>query len=364
MNKTILMSAINRFFWGCAGGHQETLEKYPEEHSKYTAIGATIFFTGLFASLSGGYAMYFVFSGGTLDWFLAIVFGIIWGLAIFNMDRYIVLSINKSKSGWMQLLQALPRILLAILIGLVISRPLELKIFDKEIRENLRVRYLADQRAKIDTLNNTFNKKYSNEVNQLKAISVERDSLESSIKTDRTKLNYEIYGNKTTETSGVMGYGPYAKMKEEDLKKKEAYLDTLRHKIAAQQNAIRQKQKFEGILDQKVLSNASLDSAVNVAGFADRNSALGNLRYDTNGKVNESNANAVFFIALLFVFLECLPVIVKLLAGRDPYDNEIQNLRTLHDYESDTNLVVEKEAVDRLKDTYVDVSINKRMKEL
>ncbi len=364
MSKNILMSDINRFFWRCAGVHQETLEKYPEEHSKYTAIGATIFFTGLFASLSGGYAMYFVFSGGAFDWLLALVFGIIWGLAIFNMDRYIVLSINKSKSGVMQLLQALPRILLAILIGLVISRPLELKIFDKEIRENLRVRFLADQRAKIDTLNSTFNKKYANEVSLLKAITVERDSLEASIKNDRTKLNYEIFGNKTTETSGVMGYGPYAKMKEEELKKKEGYLDTLRNKITTQQNAIRQKQKFEGILDQKVLSNASLDSAVNVAGFADRNSALGNLRYDANGKVNESNANAVFFIALLFVFLECLPVIVKLLAGKDPYDNEVQNQRTIHDYESDTNVTVQKEAVDRLKDTYVDVSINKRMKEL
>lgn len=364
MDKNILMSDINRFFWRCAGVHQETLEKYPEEHSKYTAIGATIFFTGLFASLSGGYAMYFVFSGGTLDWLLALIFGLIWGLAIFNMDRYIVLSINKSKSGFMQLLQALPRILLAILIGLVISRPLELKIFDKEIRENLRVRYLADQRAKIDTLNNTFNKKYSNEVAQLTALSTERDSLESSIKADRTKLNYEIFGNKTTETSGVMGYGPYAKMKEDELKKKESYLDTLRNKITDQQHAIRQKQKFEGILDQKVLSNASLDSAVHVAGFADRNTALGNLKYDASGKLNESNANAVLFIALLFVFLECLPVIVKLLAGRDPYDNELHNLRTLHDYESDTNLVVEKDAIDRLKDTYVDVSINRRMKEL
>ena len=358
------MSDINRFFWRCAGVHQETLEKYPEEHSKYTAIGATIFFTGLFASLSGGYAMYFVFSGGPLDWLLAIVFGLIWGLAIFNMDRYIVLSINKSKSGLIQLLQALPRILLAILIGLVISRPLELKIFDKEIRENLRVRFLADQRAKIDTINNTFNKKYAREIGLLQTMILEKDSLESSIKTDRTKLNYEIFGNKTTETSGVMGYGPYAKMKEEELKKKEAYLDSLRYKIGGQQHAIREKQKFEGILDQKVLSNISLDSAVNVAGFADRNAALGNLRYDANGKINESNANAVFFIALLFVFLECLPVIVKLLAGRDPYDNEVENLRTLHNYESDSHLVIEKEAIDRLKDTYVDVSINKRMKEL
>ncbi|WP_400262225.1 DUF4407 domain-containing protein [Sphingobacterium sp. SG20118] len=358
------MNSINHFFLYCAGIHEETLRKYPQEHNKYVAIGATIFFTGLFASLSGGYAMYFVFSGTYLDWLLAIVFGLIWGLMIFNMDRYIVLSINKSKTGSFQFLQALPRILLAILIGVVISRPLELKIFDKEIRENLKTTYIANERAKIDSLNIIFNKKYVFELNQLKGLIAERDSLDANIKTDRQKLNYEIFGNKTTETSGVIGYGPYAKRKELELEKSTVYLDTLRSKVMAQENNIRDKQRVEGILNQKGLSNASLDSAVNLAGFADRNSALGNLKIKANGKVDQATENAVTFIGLLFVFLECLPVFVKLLSGRDAYDRQIRNQKTIDEYESDVYTTTEMAAIDHLKDASVDISINKRLKKM
>ncbi|HEY0175383.1 MAG TPA: DUF4407 domain-containing protein, partial [Pedobacter sp.] len=50
------MDAFYRFFWFCSGVHQPTLENHPTEHNKYVGIGATIFFTGLFAALSGGYA--------------------------------------------------------------------------------------------------------------------------------------------------------------------------------------------------------------------------------------------------------------------------------------------------------------------
>jgi hypothetical protein len=89
------MRKVTRFFWFCSGAHIDTLKKYPIEHNRYVGIGATIFFTALFACLSGGYAMYFVFSGNPLAVVFSALFGIIWGLAIFNMDRYIVL-INKA----------------------------------------------------------------------------------------------------------------------------------------------------------------------------------------------------------------------------------------------------------------------------
>jgi hypothetical protein len=152
------MKKVTRFFWFCSGAHIDTLKKYPIEHNKYVGIGATIFFTALFAALSGGYAMYFVFNGDAFAVGFAILFGLLWGTAIFNMDRYIVSSINKEGSTNQQILQASPRILLAIMIGIVISRPLELKIFDKEIRQKLKTAYLKGQHSKIDTLEKTYSK--------------------------------------------------------------------------------------------------------------------------------------------------------------------------------------------------------------
>lgn len=48
-----------------------------------------------------------------------------------------------------QFYQASPRLIFAVLIAVVIARPLELKIFDKEIREQLGTRYLLDQQQRI-----------------------------------------------------------------------------------------------------------------------------------------------------------------------------------------------------------------------
>lgn len=358
------MKTLKNFFWWCAGVHKETLEKYPEEHSKYFSIGATIFFTGLFAAIAGGYALYFVFTGSAYATLYAIGFGLIWGLAIFNMDRYIVLSIDKSKSGSKQFLQALPRIILAIIIGVVISRPLELKIFDKEISDHLRVEYLKKQQATIDTLNKTFENKYLVEYGQLKAIKSQADSLESAIKTDKQKLNHEIFGTKTEETSGVMGYGPYAKMKEESLKKQEIYLDTLRQRIQHKESELLARKESEGLLNVKILSDASLDSAINIAGFADRNAALSNLHINADGSTNSSTEYAVIFIACLFIFFECLPVFVKLMSGKDPYDIAISNQRTIHNFESASNVDVEKNALNQLIPYRTDLAIKVRMDQM
>lgn len=355
------MDTLKKFFWWCAGVYPETLKKYPEEHSKYFSIGATIFFTGLFAAIAGGYALYFVFSGSSLAILYALLFGLIWGLAIFNMDRYIVLSIDKSRGGLKQFTQALPRIILAVIIGIVISRPLELKIFDKEIREHLRVEYLRKQQATIDTLNNTFANKYQVEYKQLINLKTQSDSLESAIKNDRQKLNHEIFGTKTAETSGVMGYGPYAKMKEESLQKQEIYLDTLRSRIQRQENILLQRKEKEGLMDVKILSNTGLDSAINNAGFADRNAALSQLHINPDGSTNDSTEYAVIFIACLFVFFECLPVFVKLMSGRDPYDIATSNQRTIHNLESVSNVDIEKNALNQLIPYRTDVAIKKRM---
>lgn len=358
------MNNIKNFFWWCAGVHKETLNKFPEEHNKYISIGATIFFTGLFAALAGGYALYFVFSGSDFAVFYALIFGAIWGLAIFNLDRYIVLSIDKSKGTFKQILQALPRILLAVLIGFVISRPLELKIFDKEIREHLRIDYLKQQQANIDTLQKTFENKYAAEFTQLKGLKTQADSLEATLKADRQKLNHEIFGTKTEETSGVVGYGPYAKMKEANLNKQEVYLDTLRARIQTKESLLSQRKVKEGIMDEKILTDKSLDSAINVAGFADRNAALSNLHKKPDGSIEKSTEYAVIFITLLFVFFECLPVFVKLMSHKDAYDVAINNQNIVHNFESASNVDVEKNALNHLVPHRTDVAIQRRMDRL
>jgi len=358
------MNSLSRFFWFCSGAHISTLEKHPTEHNKYIGIGATIFFTGLFAALSGGYAMYFVFKGDAMAAAFAVLFGLIWGLAIFNMDRYIVSSINKSASTNKQILQATPRILLAIMIGIVISRPLELKIFDKEIKDRLKIGYLNNQRSRIDTLNAAFDNKYKIELSKLNETKAQRDSMQSAIKEERQKLNFEIFGNKTTETSGIMGYGPYAKRKEAELKQREQNLDTLSSAVRKLEGFVDNRKQFDGLMTEKLYTTKQLDSLTNIAGFADRNWALGQLGFNTKGERDPNTALAVAFIGLLFIFFECLPVFVKLMSSRGPYDRSVENIETAQIHESDKDKDYEIEVIDGVHDTRVSSAIEKRKHQL
>jgi hypothetical protein len=320
------MDKVTRFFWFCSGAHIDTLKKYPIEHNKYVGIGATIFFTALFASLSGGYAMYFVFSGNAFAVGFAILFGLIWGTAIFNMDRYIVSSIDKQGSTNQQILQASPRILLAIMIGIVISRPLELKIFDKEIRQKLKTAYLKGQNRRIDTLQKTYQQKYGMELAKTSDLKQEKDSLERDISRSRSQLNQEVFGDKTDQTSGITGYGTYAKQKQAVLQEKEDRLKTVTDDADKMDQYLSQRKDFEGLNSIRLFSDHQLDSLTTIAGFSDRNWALGQLTYNENGTRDLDTYLAISFIGYLFILFECLPVFVKLMSPTGPYDVAIAKL--------------------------------------
>src|SRR5688572_25925026 len=107
------------FLWWCSGAHQDLLQEFPSEHSKYAGIGGVILATFVLAAIAGGYAIYSVFG----DWLWTIGFAIIWGLIIFNFDRFLVSTMRKyGVSKGQQIRMAIPRVLLALLIGVTIAR--------------------------------------------------------------------------------------------------------------------------------------------------------------------------------------------------------------------------------------------------
>ncbi|HEY9535429.1 MAG TPA: DUF4407 domain-containing protein [Mucilaginibacter sp.] len=354
------MDKITRFFWFCSGAHVDTLKKYPIEHNKYVGIGATIFFTALFASLSGGYAMYFVFNGDSFAVGFAILFGLLWGFAIFNMDRYIVSSINKDGSTNQQILQASPRILLAIMIGIVISRPLELKVFDKEIRQKLKSAYLKGQHSKIDTLQKTYNEKYSMELAKNADLKKEKDSLEKDINRSRVQLNEEVFGEKNNQTSGIVGYGTYAKQKQAVLQEKEDRLKLVTQNAENMDAYLSQRKDFEGVNSTRLFSDHQLDSLSKIAGFADRNWALGQLTYNENGTRDLDTYLAISFIGYLFILFECLPVFVKLMSPKGPYDVAIAKTHEANVYYAERDKERDIEVIDSVYKDHVDEDIKRR----
>ena len=124
---------FQKFLLICSGGNIHILRKTPSEWNKFAGIGGIVLFTAVFATLSASYAMYTIFD----DIWASFGFGILWGLMIFNLDRYIVSSIKKTGTWWNQILMSIPRLILATFLGIIISKPLELKIFEKEVNKQL-----------------------------------------------------------------------------------------------------------------------------------------------------------------------------------------------------------------------------------
>lgn len=153
-------SWISKFLWRCAGANVDVLLECPTSQSRYTGIGATVFFTAVMAFISMTYAMTSVFFGGDLT--LPIILGLTWALMIFSLDRFIVNSMHvDEKDGFTRakFVSGLPRLVMAVFIGIVVSTPIELRIFEQRINAQLvmlkeaeRDAFVAGQTATSDSL--------------------------------------------------------------------------------------------------------------------------------------------------------------------------------------------------------------------
>jgi hypothetical protein len=306
------MDSLKQFFWFCSGATPELLKRCPTENSKYIGIGATVLFTGIFAALAGGYALYTVFD----NWLPAAIFGIIWGAMIFNLDRYIVSSMKKEVNWWKEFRRAIPRILLAVLLAFVISKPLELKMFEREINGELVLMEQALFKKQEDTIKARF-------IPSIILLNQEIEQLKSEI-IDKEKKRDELRIIAQQEADGTGGsmrrnLGPIYKVKKQDADRADQELNSLRSNndslVAGKQRDI---EMLQATYSQEIagLKREKYD------GLAARIDALGNLT-----QKSEPIFWANLFILLLFVAIETAPVFVKLIGAKGPYDD------LLHTYE-------------------------------
>jgi hypothetical protein len=300
------MKKITSFFLLCSGADSSLLKKCPTETSRYAGMGATIFFTGIFASLAAGYALYTVFD----NVWTAVVFGILWGLMIFNLDRYIVSSMRKEGSTQRELLTATPRIILAVIISIVIAKPLELKIFEKEINPEL----IVMEQETYARQENQLRSRYTPQQDSLKA---ERLMLQNEI-VSITRKRDELVRLAQEEADGTGGsrrrnLGPIYKTKKADADKVEAELQQL-----IQQNGLRIAEVEKGLATADSLMRIDLaaQEKTRLNGPAARMEALSRLTAQSSAM-----AWADWFIILLFIAIETSPVFIKLIAAKGPYDN-------------------------------------------
>lgn len=304
------MNWFQQFLVICSGSNVHILKKTPSEWNKFAGIGGIVLFTAVFATLSAGYAMFTIFD----DIWVSVGFAILWGLMIFNLDRYIVSSIKKTGTWWNQILMAIPRLILATFLGIIISKPLELKIFEKEVNKQLntiiqrnKTKLQAEMTGRILQQSGPFD-------TEKKQIQAKTIAYQKSYDSAAVELEKEILGKQSSLTSGKVGYGTNAKRKAELKEQRRQDLENYQKQIAPRLEYLdKEVSKVYTNIEKERDKTEIFEDQFN--GFAARLQAL-----DELGKNSAIIGVAAAFIMGLFITLEISPVLIKLISSVGPYD--------------------------------------------
>lgn len=367
-----------------AGAQPDVLRKARTDRVKYTAMGGVLLTTSGVAAVSATFAL-----NSTLNLALpvAITAGLAWGLVILNLDRMLIVSITR-QSGWLRNLSAaVPRLLLAFVIGSIVSVPLVLRIFQPEINGELQVLHaenliaaqekldqqyadIGPMQQKVDNLQAIASGQAQPSVADdpdVKAAQSRVDIAQAAFDKADAAAQCELNGTCGTGQRGVGEAYRQAKAKADAAK---AELDAAnaalndatakaRAKIsdgtasnmqAAKDELATLKPRLEKRKAEREQAQARLDSGeLNSEGLLARLEALDRL---TAGSANMRLAN--YALLSLFLLIEVLPVLVKLLSlvGKESlYDRVLakdeETLTKRSNHRNDVALAIEEDLKDQ-----------------
>ena len=319
---------VTRFLWWCAGADSHFMELSPmQDRVKYSGIGGIVFFTGFLAAFAGGVACDTMFGPKILPgdpvknmsfiednfWIVSGCFGIIWGLLIFNLDRFIVSSTGKGdgtdKITGAEFRQAIPRLLIALILGFTISKPLEIIMLKSEIDVALGKKQ-QEKRAELDSLTySKFNKQIS-----LIDIDISKIESERNVLVDREKLAQQEYLDQMQGRAGMQGFGPRAKQLKE--------LDSAwENKII--QFDIKNKTQFELLKKRREDKYAEQEIELNHTNKESVKKLDGLLaRLEISHDIGEMLGWA---ITLILLSIEMGPIFFKMMMTKGVYDFLVEN---------------------------------------
>jgi hypothetical protein len=308
---------IMRFLWKCAGGDRYLLERATySDQIKYMCLGGIVFATGAMAGIAGGYAFYTIFEQrssaidnpiDTTALIGGLIFGIIWGLMIFNIDRFIVTSTGKGDGTeaitWDELKGAIPRILMGAIIAITISKPVEIRMFKTEIDIKLREKQIEQQRTYIDKVNANFNEELGK-----KDLEIKKFEEDLKLKIERHADLEKQY----IEEARLITVGPRAKAIKAQMEVVEKEIVNVKENP----EYIRIKDEKKVIEDRRAAALADTEKVANgLDGLLERIK----IAHEVAGWT------ITIFIMLLFMAIELTPVFFKLMLIKSPYDYLAEN---------------------------------------
>ncbi|MEU0478379.1 DUF4407 domain-containing protein [Streptosporangium sp. NPDC006013] len=349
---------LGTFLRRFTGVDEKILASVPQERSRYTSLGGIVVSTALIAGTSLLGALTLLSQASPL---YLLPVAVLWGLIIANIDRFLITSLTGDSAGWSRWGNLLIRLALAVVIGVFIAEPLTLKIFQERLDRQIMV-----ERGQVISLTESRYKQCNplkgpapegvdcadfildggdqatavedNMTERQSVLKAAEDRLAADMK-EKEKLkgrsDRECYGIKVLgQTTGVFGDGPECKVRKNEF-------DTFvaNHDIPWQQTEVARlraelgslaadrasaETKRAAVFSKKIAERVEEKKrAYTDIGLLDRWEALGTVA-GQSGMVNFAH----WLLRIIFVLLDCMPIISKMLNGKTEYDRLLtQELR-------------------------------------
>ena len=335
-------SKLMKLFWKAAGGDSYILSQATySDQIKYFCLGGIVVATAVMAALSGGYAFYTIFRPKDItnnrykdslvdsvsnsigevstaitevvDYktiIIATIFGLVWGLIIFNIDRFIVTSTGKGDGTeaitWGELKGSFPRIIMGCIIAISISKPLEVRILKGEIDRHLSSIQKDYYEKEIDKIKSADEATLLRIDEDIAVFSTRITDYENDYDRLQEKIEYE------NANGGCRG-------KCNEFKRQQV-------KIQSKIDALRGDQKYTSLNTERIeLLNSEKEQFAVVKKEAKLLDGLA-IRI---GLAEEHYPAVSWFLTLLFLAIELTPIFFKLMLIKSPYDYMSDNYKQL-----------------------------------
>ncbi len=296
-----------RFLWWLSTAEKELLADCVIDRNRYAIVGMTVLGTWAFATLAWTY----FFTTVTSSLLAAILLGLFMGGIVLTIDRALIKGINRANKS--RILPLIFRGVLAMTIGLFMAQPALLYLFDKEIHVQVSIDNEQRKKQKLQQQDTVY---YAERTSLLKRKETLQQQLNSRYNQVSASRNAFINETDGTGGSGKIGLKDIAQAKQREYQKLDAEYAILEANALPQ---IKTADSSLAVIDIAIQKEQKAFETLLNDGFITRIEALNNLVKD-----NSSVAFRYYLLVAIFLLIELMPVIAKMLLPEGSYEEKVQ----------------------------------------
>jgi hypothetical protein len=348
---------MQKFLLFLAGARQDILDQVPAERARFLILGASVLFSSAFTAVITGASLTLI----QMNVVLASAGGCLMGVFLLNLDSQLA-AIHATRSG--RLLSAVPRVLLALLCGIIFSTALAIGTLGPEvnaqlaiIKQNAQTEFLQQQSMSALGKEANFRQNDADNLSNIIATgggATLNQSDDPTLVTLKSQLNAaqaaetnafeswqcQVYGISANGQKCLMGDGPVTQEDEARYLTDKDTVTSLQQQITSREqqltssgNSARQarlaaaEQQLPGVNLEIEEIQKTLNSET--ANFnAENNGDNGLLRkIQALDELTESNSSLrayTLFIFSLITILQCFPLLLRVVRRSGPYEKTLE----------------------------------------